>query len=63
MPAQPTLEDYVSLFLIYGDDDPATLRQFSDPANRHFMLCDLHDLIVLKGGLAVKRRLKQAAGP
>ena len=40
----------------YRDADPATVAQFADPANRHFMLCDLHDLIMLKGGLALKRR-------
>jgi hypothetical protein len=103
----PDIEDYVSLFQIYGDDlgrlyqepdddnylflfeqvarllvkpspynltlpepfrrtahryldhNPATLRQMSDPANRHFMLCDLHDLIMLTGGLALKRRMRK----
>lgn len=40
----------------YRDGDPATLAHLRDPANRHFMLCDLHDLVLLKGGLALKRR-------
>lgn len=42
--------------LRYHDGDPATVRHLGDPANRHFMLCDLHDLIMLKGGLALRRR-------
>lgn len=40
----------------YLAGDPTTIRHLSDPANRHFMLCDLHDLIMLKGGLALKRK-------
>lgn len=40
----------------YVDDDPRTVQHLSDPANRHFMLCDLHDLVMLKGGLALKRQ-------
>lgn len=103
LPDAPTLEDYVRLFLRYGEDmgsiylepeddryallfeqlirllttpsaytlslpepfrrtahrwrdqDPDTARQLSDPANRHFMLCDVHDYVMLDGGLAVKR--------
>lgn len=40
----------------YAARDPATVAHLSDPANRHFMLCDLHDLIMLTGGLALKRQ-------
>jgi hypothetical protein len=40
----------------YQKGDPATVKHMGDPAIRHFMLCDLHDLIMLKGGLALKRR-------
>jgi len=40
----------------YHDGDPPTVAHLGDPAIRHFMLCDLHDLIMLKGGLARKRR-------
>jgi hypothetical protein len=40
----------------YHDGDPVTVKHLSEPANRHFMLCDLHDLVMLKGGLALKRR-------
>lgn len=40
----------------YRAHDPDTLRHLGDPANQHFMLCDLHDLVMLKGGLALKRR-------
>ena len=40
----------------YHAGDPATLAHLGDPANRHFMLCDLHDLILLKDGLALRRK-------
>ena len=40
----------------YHDGNAATLEHLKDPANRHFMLCDLHDIIMLKGGLAIKRQ-------
>lgn len=40
----------------YHAKDPVTLEHLGDPANRHFMLCDLHDLIMLKGGLALRRK-------
>lgn len=40
----------------YHGGDPKTVEHLGDPANRHFMLCDLHDLVMLKGGLALKRR-------
>ncbi|WP_428241587.1 hypothetical protein [Gynuella sp.] len=40
----------------YRDGHQPTLEHFKDPANRHFMLCDLHDIIMLKGGLAAKRK-------
>lgn len=43
----------------YHRGDPVTVEHLSDPANRHFMLCDLHDLIMLKGGLALKRRQRR----
>ncbi|MEW6445810.1 MAG: hypothetical protein ACOZAQ_01690 [Pseudomonadota bacterium] len=39
----------------YLSGDPVTISHLSDPANRHFMLCDLHDIVMLKGGLALKR--------
>lgn len=42
----------------YQQGQPGTVKHMSDPANRHFMLCDLHDMIMLKGGLAWKRRTK-----
>lgn len=44
----------------YRRGDPGTVARLGDPANRHFMLCDLHDLIMLKGGLAQKRRDQQS---
>lgn len=40
----------------YLNNHPATVTRMNEPANRHFMLCDLHDLIMLKGGLAFKRK-------
>ena len=39
----------------YRDGDPVTVAQLGNPANRHFMLCDLHDLVMLKGGLRRRR--------
>ena len=42
----------------YHSGDPVTVAHLSDPANRNFMLCDLHDIVMLKGGLALKRRAK-----
>ena len=41
----------------YRAGDPAMRTHFADPANRHFMLCDLHDLVMLRGGLGLKRDL------
>ena len=43
----------------YLDGHAGTIKHMSYPANRHFMLCDLHDLVMLKGGLALRRK-KQA---
>jgi hypothetical protein len=40
----------------YHAGNRAAVEHLSNPANRHFMLCDLHDLIMLKGGLRLKRR-------
>ena len=39
----------------YHDGDPGVVKHLSYPANRHFMLCDLHDLVKLKHGLAKHR--------
>ncbi len=36
----------------YQQADPATVKHLSEPSNRHFMLCDVHDFIKLKAGLA-----------
>lgn len=44
----------------YHDGDTATHQHMSDPSNRHFMLCDVHDLMMLKGGLALKRSRTRA---
>ncbi|WP_045825333.1 hypothetical protein [Teredinibacter turnerae] len=41
----------------YHRGDEATLFHMGDSDNRHFMLCDLHDLIMLRGGLQLKRRM------
>jgi hypothetical protein len=38
--------------LRYAAGDPATLAHMGQPANRHFMLSDLHDHVMLCGGLA-----------
>ncbi|MEW5837251.1 MAG: hypothetical protein AB1717_00230 [Pseudomonadota bacterium] len=40
----------------YCHGDAVTVKHLSAAANRNFMLCDLHDFIMLKGGLALKRR-------
>ena len=44
----------------YHSGDPTTVGHLTDPANRHFMLCDLHDLIMLRGGLRLKRSTRRA---
>lgn len=40
----------------YHEANPSTVKHLSDPANRHFMLCDLHDLVMLRGGLRLRRK-------
>jgi hypothetical protein len=40
----------------YRDGHQPTVTKLRQPANRHFMLCELHDLIMLKGGLAALRK-------
>ncbi|HYQ73031.1 MAG TPA: hypothetical protein VET88_14020 [Gammaproteobacteria bacterium] len=40
----------------YHEANPATVEHLSDPANRHFMLCDLHDLVMLRGALRLGRK-------
>jgi hypothetical protein len=40
----------------YHAGNRSTVEHLSNPANRHFMLCDLHDLVMLKGGLRLKRK-------
>ncbi|WP_138468330.1 hypothetical protein [Poseidonocella sp. HB161398] len=44
----------------YLAGDAATLRQLEDRDTRHFMLCEVHDYVMLNGGLARRRQL--AAG-
>lgn len=39
----------------YHAADPAAREHLSEPANRHFMLCDLHDFIRLKAYSAKRR--------
>jgi len=41
--------------LQWRDAHSGTRRHFGYPANRHFLLADLHDLIMLKGGLGRQR--------
>jgi len=43
----------------YHNGEPATVRHLGKPANRNFMLCDLHDMIKLKGWMAQKRRERE----
>jgi len=40
----------------YHAADPHTLEQLSQPSNRNFMLCDLHDFIKLKTRMAKRRQ-------
>jgi hypothetical protein len=40
----------------YHEGDPATVKHLGHPSNRHFMLCDLHDLIRLRSRIARSRR-------
>lgn len=49
-------EPFVVAARRYRDRHPATVAHLADPANRHFMLCDRHDLIMLRGGLHLRRR-------
>lgn len=42
----------------YHRGEPSTTERFADPDTRHFMLCDLHDIVMLQGGLQFKRRLE-----
>lgn len=39
----------------FRDGDPTTQELLSQPVNRHFMLCDLHDYIKLKANMAKRR--------
>lgn len=39
----------------YHDGDAATQAHLREPVNRNFMLCDLHDLVMLRGGLRLRR--------
>lgn len=36
----------------YHDNEPDTVKHLSEPINRHFMLCDLHDFVKLKAYMA-----------
>jgi hypothetical protein len=45
----------------YRDGHPDFVARMRKPANRHFMLCELYDLIMLKGGLAASRAKRAAA--
>lgn len=45
----------------YYHGDQRTTAHLSEPAVRHFMLCELHDIIMLKGGLKVRREDKESA--
>ncbi|HSO82918.1 hypothetical protein [Thiocapsa sp.] len=40
----------------YHEGDPARVKHLGHPANRHFMLCDLHDLIRLRSHVARSHR-------
>lgn len=53
-------ETFRTTALRYANGDAATLAHMGQPANRHFMLSDLHDHIMLCGGLA---RLREERRP
>lgn len=40
----------------YHRGGPDAVAHLREPDNRHFMLCDLHDWIMLKGGLSHRRK-------
>ncbi|WP_295882428.1 hypothetical protein [uncultured Thiohalocapsa sp.] len=40
----------------WRDGHQPTVARLREPANRHFMLCELYDLVMLKGGLAASRQ-------
>ncbi|WP_172331605.1 hypothetical protein [Mangrovicoccus sp. HB161399] len=41
----------------YLAGNPETVRQLEDRDTRHFMLCEVHDYVMLNGGLARRREL------
>ncbi len=41
----------------YHRGDKASLKHLQNVDNRNFLLCDLHDFIMLKGGLQLKRKV------
>ena len=46
----------------YRDGHQPTVAKLREPANRHFLLCELHDVIMLKGGLAASRKATASEG-
>ncbi|MEN2494630.1 MAG: hypothetical protein TECD_00534 [Hyphomicrobiaceae bacterium hypho_1] len=42
----------------YYEKDSVTYKHLREPANRHFMLCDFYDWVMLNGGLALLRRVE-----
>jgi hypothetical protein len=44
----------------YQDGHQPTVASLRQPANRHFLLCELHDWIMLKGGLSARRDAAQS---
>lgn len=45
----------------YRDGHQPTVTRLRDPADRHFLLSELHDLVMLKGGLAAVRQSQTGA--
>jgi hypothetical protein len=52
-------EPFLAAARRYRDGHQPTVARLRQPANRHFLLCELYDLIMLKGGLSARR---EAAG-
>ncbi|WP_075185644.1 hypothetical protein [Teredinibacter haidensis] len=47
----------------YHRGDQVVRKSLSDPDACHFMLCSLYDLIMLKGGLSLKRQQSKQESP
>ena len=52
-------QEFITSASRYCHGDPATVKHLNNFDNRHFMLCDLYDFIMLNGGLSWRRAHQQ----